>query len=71
MQQILETHWLAWNIAAGLFFVGAAVLALLISRENRFGVVDTALCLIGLKKYRRNASMAICLVLTIGGPCAQ
>src|SRR5258708_32516798 len=67
MQQILETHWLAWNIAVGLFFVGGAVLALLISRENRFGRADTALCLIGLKKYRRNAAKSSCLEPTIGG----
>ncbi len=68
MQHVLEAHWLASDIAFGVFVVGCAVLAVLISRENRFGVLDTALCMAGLKKYKRNIPIAICLVLTIGGP---
>ena len=51
--------------ALTIFWVGVALLALLIHRKNGFGVWDTALSIVGLKRFERTAAINVTQLIAI------
>lgn len=54
-----------FTAALVVFVLSSAVFALLVKRRNGFGILDTALCLLGLKRFQRTAAITLCQALGI------
>jgi hypothetical protein len=55
----------AWAAALTIFWVGMALMALQIHRKNGFGVRDTALSLVGLKRFERTVAINVTQLIAI------